>query len=141
MNKYFKVVFCLVFCLGIISIVRLPMASCEEGMQAIEESVSGNITAVDEEMPLAEEPIPESVITGEISSVDLENSTVILKVIEDEATQVSSEKTVMINDATMISKAEATAGIADLVVGDNVTVAYTENSDGGMVATFVTVNQ
>jgi len=117
------------------------MASCEEGMQAIEESVSGNITAVDEEMPLAEEPIPESVITGEISSVDLENSTVILKVIEDEATQVSSEKTVMINDATMISKAEATAGIADLVVGDNVTVAYTENSDGGMVATFVTVNQ
>ncbi|MDD5291645.1 MAG: hypothetical protein PHY46_00465 [Candidatus Omnitrophica bacterium] len=141
MNKYFKVMFCLVLCLGIISIVSLPMASCEEGMQAMEESISGNVTAVDEEMPAMEESIPESVIAGEVSSVDLDNSTITLKVVEDEATQVYAEKTVIVNDATMISKAEATAGIADLVVGDNATVAYTEDSDGEMVATFVTVSQ
>jgi hypothetical protein len=85
--------------------------------------------------------LTEESISGEIISIDLEKYKITLKVLQDEATHTYEDKAVMIDTAIIVDKNNAALGIANLHIGDRVSVECLRDEGGEISATSLTVVQ
>ena len=116
MKRYFVIILCLVFSFGLATIVSLPTAFSQEEAQVMVESIA-----------------------GEITSTNIENSTVTLKAMKDEVAQACEETVVKLDNSTVISKSGVAVGVADLAIGDKAKVEYTKNENGELIAVSVVI--
>ena len=72
-------------------------------------------------------------ISGEIASIDQENSEVVVKPVEGD------DVTVSIDGSTSIEKNYETVGLDGLTAGDSVVVEYVVAEDGKKTATYISI--
>ncbi|MBU4590142.1 MAG: hypothetical protein KKG01_04375 [Candidatus Omnitrophica bacterium] len=110
MAKYLKILLFSLFVAGIYGLNISPALSQEEGVVLVNEA------------------------SGEISSIDRENSMLIVKQLKDgqyEGTAIYVDKT------TTIEKEYKTVDFTKLVVGDKAEVEYTTDDEGNNIATYI----
>lgn len=78
-------------------------------------------------------------ISGEIVSVNSQDSILVLKQIEDQTSQTYSTETLAVEKSASISKGNQVMILSDLKAGDKVTVAYAITSEGTKVVRTITV--
>lgn len=120
MRGYGKMAFCLLFILGVWA-VTAPAAFSLEG-----ENESGTEVATSE-------------ITGEVVSVDVEQSNLVVKQLTDEVNQIYQDVTIAVDDSTTITKGEETITLAALTAGEMATVVYIASSEGVNTAVSIQV--
>jgi len=69
-------------------------------------------------------------VSGEVVSVDLVKSEVVVKHLKDAVTKTYENITFSVAPETKITKGDATLKLSDLKAGDNVTVNYTTDVSG-----------
>jgi len=77
-------------------------------------------------------------LSGKVVSVDLEKSTLTLKVM-DEATAIEKEESIQVMPETAIKSGEAAVKLSDLKADDKVEVGYTADQAGILHASTITV--
>lgn len=112
MKRSLKFSFCLFLIVGMLTVISLPLAFSQE----------------EEESPLAKE------ISGEIASVDLENSTIAIKQLKDEESLTDKTVTIYVDNSTSIEKNYEVVAITEIKVGDRVTVEYATDETGKNIA-------
>lgn len=113
MKKTLRILLCALFILGAIKTMVLPVFSQEDA--DMQEAVSS----------VAE-------ISGEIVSVNAEESTIVVRYSEDE--QAYEEVTLQVTEETLIEENGQPAEISDLDAGDDVSLVYTTDTTGGKIA-------
>jgi len=78
-------------------------------------------------------------ISGGIVSVNSQDSTLVLKQIEDQTSQTYSTETLAVEKSASISRGNQVMILSDLKAGDEVTVAYAITSEGTKVVRTITV--
>jgi hypothetical protein len=71
-----------------------------------------------------------SSLSGEIVSVDVVKSTVVIKQLKDPVTNTYEDVTLSVSSGTKITKAAATLQLSELKAGDKVKVEYSTDSLG-----------
>jgi hypothetical protein len=78
-------------------------------------------------------------IQGEIVSVDLDNSTLVIKHLTDEKAQTYENITVSVDNTTAVERNYENTTLADLKAGEEVTVGYTTDAQGKSVVGYIGV--
>lgn len=112
MKGYEKLLLCLLLVVGVVG-MGLPVSFCRG------------------------EEMPKKQISGEIVSVDVEKSTVIIKQLKDAKDKVYEEMTVLVDSSTNIEKDYNEAGLSLLAAGDEVTVDFATNKEGANIASYI----
>lgn len=86
----------------------------------------------------AEQPAVTSV-SGEVVSVDLVNSTVVIKQIKDPVVGTYENQTISVLPETKITKGDATLKLSELTAGDKVTVKYATDVMGKQKVESITI--
>jgi hypothetical protein len=123
MNKTTKLALVTLFVMSIITIVA-PAYSQDAAAPAVEA-----VPVVVEAAPVAVEPVvaqPAEEITGTISAMDAEKSTITINT----AVENAEPLTVEVVAETPITKGEAAVTLADLKVGDKITVTSSIDAAG-----------
>lgn len=98
--------------------INLPMAISQEETQT---------------MPM------EEVIVGTVSFVDLEQSLLVVNQLTNAEEGIYENIAVSVTDTTSIEKNNVTINLSDVVPGDTVSVEYTIDEEGKMVASYIIV--
>lgn len=114
MKGYLRTIFSLLLLAGVVS-VCIPVAFSQE------------------------EAVSNKKLSGEVSSVDVEKSTAVIKQLKDAENQVYEDVTICVNDATVIAKGSETIGLGGLAIGSNVSVEYKTDESGNNVASLIQV--
>lgn len=114
MRSYSKIVFCSLLLFGLIGF-NLPAAFSQEAEVLAKEA------------------------SGKIVSVNLEESTLVVKQLKDEVNQVYENVTFYVNDSTLIEKDYETVSLADLSEGEEVAVEYATSKEGKNIASYIQV--
>jgi len=93
-----------------------------------------------ENLELEQKTATNDKITGEIISVNAEESTIVLRTEADVEKGASQEVSFVVEDKTIIEKDNQPSTIADLKAGQKVNIEYSDNEEGQKVAKFVRVN-
>lgn len=88
-------------------------------------------------MPEEENSIKE--LSGEVSSVDVANSTLTIKYLKDETTKTLGEVTVTADENTLIEKDGLNSSLSDLLSGEKVNIEYVATKDGKNIASSVEI--
>lgn len=81
----------------------------------------------------SQEAVTEQVVasvSGEIVSVDVEKSTIVVKQLKDEATKTYEDVTITVAPETTITEGEASLKLADLKAGSNIKIESTKDAEG-----------
>lgn len=90
-------------------------------------------------LPQEEGVVMVSDISGQIASVDKEESSLVIKQLEGKEKGIFGDITIYIDSSTVIEKDDETVSLADLIAGDYVYVEYTASEDGKKIATYIWV--
>lgn len=72
-----------------------------------------------------EEPrLDTAYITAEVVSVNLNNSTMLVKLVQDKPAKTYDYRTILVTDEAKISKGDTVLKLSDIKAGDNVEIAF-----------------
>jgi len=114
MKGYLRTIFSLLLLAGVVS-VCIPVAFSQE------------------------EVVLSKTFSGEISSVDVEKSTAVIKQLKDAENKIYEDITICVNDATIIAKGSEIIGLGGLAIGSNVSVEYKTDESGNNIASLIQV--
>lgn len=81
----------------------------------------------------------EEEIVGTVASVDLEQSLLVVNQLTNAEEGIYENIAVSVTDATSIEKNNVTINLSDVLTGDTVSVEYTIDEEGKMVASYIIV--
>jgi len=94
---------------------------------------------VTKETVMLEEESSIKELSGDVSSVDVTNSTLTIKYLKDEATQAYDEVSVATDENTLIEKDGLNAGLSDILVNEKANVEYVATKDGKNIASSIQI--
>ncbi|MFH0763054.1 MAG: DUF5666 domain-containing protein [Candidatus Omnitrophota bacterium] len=117
MKRSIKFIFCLFLIISVLTVIGSPFAFSQEEKAGA----------------LAKE------ISGDIASVDLKNSAIVIKQLKDEKSLTYETVTVYVDNSTSIEDDYETITIAEIKAGDRVTVEYVTDKAGKNIASNIRV--
>lgn len=117
MKSYSRIILCSLIAFGLMG-VSLPLACAQEEAETLTKEASGKIV-----------------------SVNLEESTMVIKQLKDEENQVYENAVFYVNDSTLIESNYETVSLSDLSVGEEVSVEYVVSKEGKNIASYIQVTE
>lgn len=119
MRSISRIMFCLFIVVGIFAATRFPFAFSQET----------------EEYALTKE------LSGDVVSVDLTDSAIVIKQLKDKESLTYESTTIYVSNSTYMEKDYQTVSLAEIKVGDRVTVEYVTDETGKNIASNIWVGQ
>lgn len=139
--KCLRIILLALLAVGMMATYPLLVLAQEQQKEQVEEAEVGvpPETSVTAETTEPAETAEIRALAGEVASVDLENSLLVVKYLKDEAAQLYENATVYVDDSTVIEKNQEMITLGEVAPTDKVSVEYTTDSAGKNTATYIMV--